>query len=141
MVKRSTHPVQHEIDSRTVFDAEYCTNAKGYARILTTRDAWYFGQWINAARRQIVRYTEGDLDVIDCDTDEELKAEVGRIATFHADDGNWLGIEAAAGDLRQSCIAAGLGEYLQGGNSQSAATAANTRVNTRTARGRMEVRL
>lgn len=126
MVRRSRHNVQGDADSRTLFDSEYCTDAKGYARILTTRDAWYYGQWLDPWRRQIVTYTEGDLEVIDCDTDRELKTQLERLADFHRKDGTWIGIEAASPTVRRRCAEAGLDALVHERDGWNAAGAAST---------------
>ena len=112
MVTKSRHDVQQEAESRYVFDFELCTAAKGYAQIDTACDAWYYGHWVSPRRRQLVIYAEGDLTVIDCETDEELTNEVREIVRFHHEQNSWKGIDAATDALRLQCVAAGLGAWL-----------------------------
>lgn len=57
---------------RYTFDFNECTYAKGWAQIDTDQDASYFGQWVQPWQRKVCSYVEGDVRVIQAESDAEL---------------------------------------------------------------------
>ena len=57
---------------RYTFDFGRCSYERGFCQVDTSQDAWFFGRWANPYRLVAVAYTEGDLDVFQCDTAEEF---------------------------------------------------------------------
>lgn len=51
----------------------------------TSQDAWYFGVWVNIAKRMIFSYAEGDRTLVICPDDEHLRAELKHMAEFYGD--------------------------------------------------------
>lgn len=70
---------------RYLFDFEICTAALGWKQYDTDQDAWYYGIWVHPEKRQIVSYTEGDITIVDCPTEESYHAELAAMAEFHGD--------------------------------------------------------
>jgi hypothetical protein len=99
---------------RYVYDFNHCSIEKGWAQIDTNQDAWYYGQWINPDRRQIFQYVEGDLYLIECDTDHELVEEIRKMKAWNQEQGlRFLGIDPGFSEaLKAALIRAGLQEYL-----------------------------
>ncbi len=65
------------------YDFEICTKKKGWVQYDTKQDAWYFGCWVNPARRLILTYAEGDITVVRCPTEESYHAELADMAQFY----------------------------------------------------------
>ena len=72
--------------SRYQFDFEECHFEKGWAQLDTAQDAGYYGNWANPDTLEIVTFAEGDLTRTKCDSEEEFRNEVQKIANFHGDE-------------------------------------------------------
>ena len=53
--------------------SRYNFDAKGYAQLDTTEDAWYYGNWVDFKNFRIIRYAEGDVSIETCENKEEGK--------------------------------------------------------------------
>ena len=93
-------------------DRQLCW-AKGstWAQVDTDQDAWYFGNWANPVTRSIVSLAEGDLTITRCDTDDEFKSEITRMAAWHAKQDSFLRIDCKEKDA-PLWIALDLNEYM-----------------------------
>jgi len=58
----------------------------GWARYPTSQDAWYFGIFINFAKREVMSYTEGDVTHVICLDDAPLWAELKEMAELFGAD-------------------------------------------------------
>jgi len=47
-------------------------NKHGWAQLDTDEDAYYFGNWVNPPGKKTVSYTEGDVVITRCESDEEF---------------------------------------------------------------------
>jgi len=72
-------------DDRYKFDFEYCRPVDGWKQYDTDQDAHYFGVWVHIEQRLILTYAEGDLSVVFCHNDEQLRAELDHMADFYGD--------------------------------------------------------
>jgi hypothetical protein len=98
---------------RYAFDFKLCTAAKGYAQLDTAQDASYFGNWINPTERRLVSYTEGDITIITCESDEEFVAEVKRTCELYLEhDGERPGIDPFTDALKAEFVRLGLSEWF-----------------------------
>ena len=68
---------------RYFFDCKVCTAANGWTQYDTTSDAWYFGVWVNKAKRRILCYAEGDVTCTTHPTEESFAAELAHMAEFY----------------------------------------------------------
>ena len=59
--------------NRSYFDLNYCSISKGFAKIDTNQDAWYYGAWVNPFYLKIVEYSEGDITITECKNKENFK--------------------------------------------------------------------
>lgn len=96
---------------RYVFDMNLCPYSKGWAQLDSRQDASYYGHWINAEKRQIVSYCEGDVTKITFDNDDEM---VAWVQSFKDNENlGFKGIDPGFGEVMKSMlIAHGLGPYL-----------------------------
>ena len=62
------------------YDFGVCSREKGWKQYDTDQDAWYFGVWVHPELLEIVTYAEGDEIRQICESKEELKAELERMA-------------------------------------------------------------
>ena len=102
----------NDIHDRYAIDWELCSPATGttqWAQIDTEADAAWFGQWVNPFRRIVLAYIEGELQVTRCDDDQELAAELHRIADWHQEHDRWKGIDPWNDALAQRLDDAGAG--------------------------------
>lgn len=105
---------------RYLYDFKVLTTDKGWAQLDSKQDASYYGQWINPVRREIFCYCEGDCILTQCETADELLAELARIEEWNTQQGfrcfsNGKPIAIDPGfneQLKSDCVACGLLEYL-----------------------------
>ena len=57
--------------------------ALGWKQYDTKEDAWYFGVWVHLEKRSTFCYAEGDRQMVVCDTEEEMREELDRMAKFY----------------------------------------------------------
>jgi hypothetical protein len=60
---------------RTYFDNKQKA-LDGWEQYETDMDAWHFGIWTNASRRQIVTFNRGDITRVYCSTVKSFRAEI-----------------------------------------------------------------
>lgn len=78
----------HESDGdRYRFDFHTCRSCNGWAQFDTSQDAWYYGNWVNPIKREIISYAEGDITHTLCDSEAEFKAELQQMIQWHVDNG------------------------------------------------------
>lgn len=75
----------HHDGERYTYDFEICTPKQGWQQYDTSQDAWYFGVWVQAEKRWILTYAEGDLSLVQCLTQDSFKAELASMAEFYGD--------------------------------------------------------
>ncbi len=99
---------------RYLFDFKLCRTCDGWAQLDTTQDAWYFGNWINPFKRQIVTYAEGDVTIRTCDTDDEFRRTVEDICLqYEKYDGQRPGIDPGFNEnLKTAFVSLGLQDWL-----------------------------
>ena len=98
---------------RYSFDFKHCSCDKGFSQLDTDQDASYYGQWANPFKRQIVSYAEGDVTVINADTDDEFIAEMKRISKWHKDYGESFNIDPGLNpDHKYKWVSLGLSDLL-----------------------------
>lgn len=68
---------------RYEFDFGMCSTANGYGQVDTPQDAFYFGTWASPYERKIVTYCEGDVTILEAETDEEFVQELQNIADWN----------------------------------------------------------
>lgn len=109
----------HEHSSRYTFDMGLCSVKNGYAQVDSGQDAWYYGTWANPTERKIVCYCEGDIDITECDTDEEFYGAMRRLVEwnimhgFSLRNGKVIGIDPGfSNTLKQAFVDVGLGDLL-----------------------------
>ncbi len=71
---------------RYMFDFKFCQAANGWAQVDTAQDAWYYGNWANPFRLELISYAEGDVCRTKCDTEAEFKAEIERTCAWHTEN-------------------------------------------------------
>lgn len=69
------------------FDFKRCRSSEGWAQFDTKQDAWYYGNWINPGKREIISYCEGDVTHTVCDSEVEFKTELQQMIQWHVDNG------------------------------------------------------
>ncbi len=94
----------------------------GWAQLDSRQDAWYYGCWINAAKRQIVEYAEGDVSRYTFDSDAEMFAWLdgvdGRSEERRFSNGKAIAIDPGLPEtsafvaIVAACRAAGIGAFL-----------------------------
>ena len=62
--------------------SRYNFDAKGYAQLDTTEDAWYYGHWIDFKNLKIISYAEGDVSIETCENKEEFKKLLKKVVDF-----------------------------------------------------------
>ena len=75
-VKRGFNPLTERYD----FDFNICTPEKGWQQYDTTQDASYFGVWVNAEKRIIKTFAEGDIMDVICKDENSYHAELKSMA-------------------------------------------------------------
>ncbi len=67
------------------YDFELCSKEKGWRQFDTTQtqDAHYFGVWVNVESKKVFTYCEGDRILVDCQTIENLRAELASMVKFY----------------------------------------------------------
>tara|TARA_R100000231_G_scaffold22830_1_gene21667 strand:- start:162 stop:512 length:351 start_codon:yes stop_codon:yes gene_type:complete len=73
------------IKKETFFEnniSRYNFDAKGYAQLDTTDDAWYYGHWIDFKNLRIISYAEGDVSIETCENKEEFKKLLKKVVDF-----------------------------------------------------------
>ena len=107
----------NDIHNRYAIDWELCSPATAtqWAQIDTEADAAWFGQWVNPFRRIVLAYIEGELQVTRCDDDQELAAELHRIADWHREHDRWKGIDPWNDELARRLEDAGAGRLMHAG--------------------------
>lgn len=58
-------------------------SAEGWRRYPTSQDAWYFGQWVNPQKLQMLSYCEQDVVQVTCETQAQFDAEMKEMANFY----------------------------------------------------------
>ena len=109
---KETREFKSDLD-RYYFDFNACRSEKGWAQIDTGQDAHYFGSWTNPFERKIVSYTEGDICVQECESDEEFVEELTKMVVWNKEHGYWRGIDdMCRDDIREEFERLGVGEFL-----------------------------
>lgn len=73
------------IDSGSVDSiARHTRSADGWVRYATGEDAWYFGVFVNAHKRETMTYAEGDVTHVVCDSHEQFMSELKDMAEFYS---------------------------------------------------------
>lgn len=98
------------ITDRYVFDFGLMPTRE-WAQMDTTEGPW-FGMWTQPGARRIVIYQEGEIEIVDCETDAEYVAELDEIAATHRRAGKWKWIDAGFDGVRDRLIAAGADHLL-----------------------------
>ena len=76
------------LSERDDFDSGPCSYQNGFAQIDTKQYASYYcAIWCSPAERKIVTFSEGDLTVAECESDEELVAELRGMAAWNDERG------------------------------------------------------
>ena len=107
----------NDIHDRYAIDWELCSPAAAtqWAQLDTEADAAWFGQWVNPFRRIVLAYCEGELQVTRCDDDQELAAELRRIADWHHEHDRWKGIDPWNDALARRLCDAGASDLIHPG--------------------------
>lgn len=58
-------------------------HAEGWRRYPTSQDAWYFGQWVNPQKLQMLSYCEQDVVHVTCETQAQFDAEMKEMSNFY----------------------------------------------------------
>ena len=111
----TTTTTSHDVQDRYAIDWELCSPARTtrWAQLDTEADAAWFGQWVNPFARTIVAYCEGELRVTKCTDDDELTAELRRIADWHREHNGWKGIDPWNDPLARRLEDAGAGDLVR----------------------------
>ena len=106
-----------DIHDRYAIDWELCSPAgtTEWAQLDTEADAAWFGQWVNPFRRIVLAYCEGELRVTRCDDDQQLAAQLRRIADWHHEHDRWKGIDPWNDTLARRLDDAGAGDLIRPG--------------------------
>ena len=70
---------------RYTVESSLSLSFKGWQQWDTDQDAWYYGVWVNFARRMIVSYAEGDLYIQISLDDGSYRAELASLREFHGE--------------------------------------------------------
>lgn len=70
---------------RDVFDVDLCRPSAGWEQYDTDQDAYCHGVWVNKQRLMAVSYTEGDIYIIYCLTEEVFNAEIAEMNNFYGE--------------------------------------------------------
>lgn len=65
--------------------AHMTRRSEGWQPYATNQDAWYFGYWVNPVKREILSYTEGDVEHLVCDTAEQFSDELADLAKVYGE--------------------------------------------------------
>lgn len=100
--------------NRYKFDFSLCSITNGFAQVDTSQDAWYYGTWANPYTRTIVYYAEGDLIVMEAETDEEFVQELRVFKDWNDKTENrFKGIDTGYSyELRDAFVRIGAEEFL-----------------------------
>lgn len=69
--------------SRYPYDERLCE--AGWQQYDTDQDASYFGIWVNLQERKVMNYIEGDRILVECDTEDALRAELADMEKFYGE--------------------------------------------------------
>lgn len=64
--------------------ARHTRGADGWVRYATGEDAWYFGVFVNAHKRETMTYAEGDVTHVICDSHEQFMSQLKDMADFYS---------------------------------------------------------
>ena len=112
MVRKTQTRVEDTVDGRAYYDWGPFSIWKRWSQLDTDADAPWFGQWAHVFERKIATYAEGDLMIIECDTDEEFVAELEKIADVARRTTRWKWIDTYWDDVTRGFIAAGAGHLV-----------------------------
>jgi len=70
---------------RYFFDFELCTREKGWRQYDTDQDAPYFGVWVHEEKRLIMTYTEGDITLTVCGSEDSYHEELANMSRFYGE--------------------------------------------------------
>lgn len=100
--------------TRYKYDFRECSVDKGWAQVDTGQDASYFGTWVNPTLRRTLCFCEGDVTIVQLNTDAELVAEMTNTrAWLNENGGGFRGIDPGFSEsLKQALITAGLADFL-----------------------------
>jgi len=73
--------------------SRYNFDAKGYAQLDTTEDAWYYGNWVDFKNFRIIRYAEGDVSIETCENKEEFKELLKKVVEYSKFDESFKGLD------------------------------------------------
>lgn len=76
----------HDLD-RYAFDFQACTSEAGWAQIDTEQDASYFGQWLQPWDRKVCSFIEGEVRVVQAESDAELREYLENLVRWNVDMG------------------------------------------------------
>ena len=109
-----------DIHDRYAIDWELCSPASAtrWAQLDTEADAAWFGQWVNPFRRIVLAYREGELQVTRCADDQELAAELHRIADWHREHDRWRGLDPWNETLGRRLDEVGVGKLIRPGRTR-----------------------
>ena len=78
---RVRHVFHHS--ERYLFDCNM--DMEEWMQFDTRIDAWYYGVWVNKAKRRILTYVEGDVAFTQCDSDETYDAEMAAMCSYYGE--------------------------------------------------------
>ena len=107
MVRKTQTRVANTVDSRAYYDWGPFSIWKRWSQVDTGADAPWFGQWAHVFERKVATYAEGDLTIIECDTDEEFVAELEKVADFARRNNRWKSIDTYWDDVTRGFMTAG----------------------------------
>ena len=73
--------------------SRYNFDAKGYAQLDTTEDAWYYGHWVDFKNLKIISYAEGDVSIETCENKEEFKKLLKKVVEYLKFDESFKGLD------------------------------------------------
>lgn len=68
------------------YDFGPCTPNKGWAQLDTSQDASWYGNWVNPTKLKLLSYCEGDVTLIECDSEEEFKEQLAATLKWHVEN-------------------------------------------------------
>jgi len=111
---KTTRGGDHFDSSRYKYDTGMCSAKKGWAQIDSKQDASYYGQWCNPLTFKLFSYCEGDVTLIECDTEAEFISELRGNIAWNKERGYFIGIDAfsQSGEIRAALERMGFAEEL-----------------------------
>lgn len=64
--------------------ARHTRSEDGWVRYGTGEDAWYFGVFVNAQKRETMTFAEGDVSHVICDSHDQFMHELKEMANFYS---------------------------------------------------------